>query len=71
MSKDVYYDHLKKLRNCRYGLLRRGVIFLQDNGRPYTAKQTVELLESIDWDVLHHPANLMFLICQNRQFLKM
>lgn len=64
VNKDVYCNHLKKLRkcvqNCRRGLLTRGSHLFPKimPGRMLQSKQTVELLKSFGWDVLQHLADL-------------
>lgn len=34
---------------------RKGVVFLQDNARPHTARVTLEKLKSLEWEILPHP----------------
>ena len=43
------------IRRKQPGLLTKGVILLDDNARPHTARVTQELLRTFCWHLLEHP----------------
>lgn len=53
---DLLETNLKPaIRSMRRGLLSQGVLLLQDNARPHTAKNTKACLEKLKFEVLPHP----------------
>ena len=59
MNNERYCEILNTLRHNVYskriGLTWKGVLFHQDNARPHTAKETLELIEYFGWEVFPHP----------------
>src|SRR5258705_5524008 len=45
----------RAIKNKRSGLLSDGVILLQDNARPHTARHTMEIVAQLGWEILEHP----------------
>jgi len=43
------------IRRRRSGLLQKGVILQHDNAPPQRARQTVEKIEVMGWELLQHP----------------
>ena len=43
------------VRRKRPGLLKKGVILQHDNAPPHRARQTVEKIEEMSWELLQHP----------------
>ncbi len=62
VTADLYSQQLTRLsqaleRKQPYrGKGKRKVILLRDNARPHVAKMTQATIESLDWEVLSHPA---------------
>ena len=60
MTADYYCtilsDRLRPIvRRNRPGLLKKGVILQHDNAPPHRARQTVDKIEEMGWELLQHP----------------
>ncbi|KAJ4435135.1 hypothetical protein ANN_23711 [Periplaneta americana] len=59
VNADRYCETLRKLRraiqNKRRGMLTAGVVLLQDNDRPHTARRTAAVFKEFGWELFHHP----------------
>ena len=59
MNAERYCNTLQELRrviqNKRRVMLSSGVVLLQDNSRPHTARRSTHLLQEFSWEVLNHP----------------
>ncbi|GFT03711.1 hypothetical protein TNCV_1102531 [Trichonephila clavipes] len=47
------------IRKKRPGLLRSGVLLLNDNARPHSATTTPNNIATLGWECLHHPPVLI------------
>ena len=62
VTADLYSQQLMRLNQALQkkrpftGKGKRKVILLHDNARPHVAKTTRATIESLDWEVLAHPA---------------
>ncbi|GFU99582.1 histone-lysine N-methyltransferase SETMAR [Trichonephila clavipes] len=54
-----YFDILSKLKEAirkkRPGLLKSGILLLDDNARPQSATATQSHIATLGWERLHHP----------------
>jgi len=59
INAGVYCDTLQKLhraiQNKQRGMLRRGVLMIHDNIRPYTAAAMQNLITTFGWEQFDHP----------------
>ncbi|XP_075210563.1 histone-lysine N-methyltransferase SETMAR-like [Lycorma delicatula] len=59
VNSDNYCELLRlleqKIKSKRRAKLSKGVILLQDNARPYTAKKTVLCLKDLGFELLNQP----------------
>lgn len=54
INANLYCEQLERVRRCLRNR-RVPVIFLQDNAKPHTARQTRQKIDDMDWELLEHP----------------
>lgn len=60
INKEYYckllFDLRRAIQNKRRGKLSKKIILLHDNARPHTAGVTKAFIDSLNWEVMDHPA---------------